>query len=350
MWLAMFTMLALAEPPQELEAVVLLVQGGSTCAGVLVEDEGLVATAYHCVSSGGRPLVRLRDGTRALGRVIAARPARDLALVEVPALAGHSGLEIRATPPEVGETVRALGHPFGAQRPGGFLEGTLQWSLSEGVVSSVGTQALQITAPINPGNSGGPVVDDEGRIVGIVSRRLQGDGMGFATRAEHLLPLRQRPRGWAQGGGTLSLMPFASAWEGQRGTFSVGGLVEVSVRDRVFAAGSLGFAPNARWEAVSFGRADWLMAELQGGVRQRAFRGFWSSSLDLYGGLAVLASTQATGDTLRVRTTRSAAPLVGAGLRVGKIGLSGAAVWRPEDGWSVRGTITYRWPGVLTVF
>ena len=59
------TSVALAAPP--LDAVVLVRQGASTCAGAFVDAEGTVATAYHCVTAGGRPKITTRDGRDAVG-------------------------------------------------------------------------------------------------------------------------------------------------------------------------------------------------------------------------------------------------------------------------------------------
>ncbi len=180
LWL--LPLLALAAPPQD--AVVLLVQGPGTCAGAFVDDQGTVATAYHCVTVGGRPRVTTFDGREALGRVTRVDVRQDLALVEVPDLAGSPSIPLRDGPAEVGSRVQVIGHPFGARRPVGFVEGTLRWAVSEGVLSAVGSRSLQFTAPINPGNSGGPLLDEEGQLLGVVSRALGGAGIGFAARAE----------------------------------------------------------------------------------------------------------------------------------------------------------------------
>ena len=72
-----------------LDAVVLLVTGPAWCSGVLIDDQGTVATAYHCVASGMRPRVRTRDGEQFVGKSIAWAPADDLALLSVPDLAGR---------------------------------------------------------------------------------------------------------------------------------------------------------------------------------------------------------------------------------------------------------------------
>ncbi len=63
-----------------LDAVVIVRQGSGLCAGAFMDDQGHVATAYHCVSAGGRPEIELRDGRRAVGRVVAWEARTDLAV------------------------------------------------------------------------------------------------------------------------------------------------------------------------------------------------------------------------------------------------------------------------------
>ena len=138
--------LAADAPPND--AVVLVVQGGATCAGAFIDDQGTVVTAYHCVCSGGRPRVETRDGRVAIGRVVGLAVRWDMALIEVPDLAGSAYLPVRRNAPAAGEPVRALGHPYGVSEPGGFLAGTLRWSVSQGIVSAVGPRAIQTTAPV----------------------------------------------------------------------------------------------------------------------------------------------------------------------------------------------------------
>ncbi|MFN7143139.1 MAG: S1C family serine protease [Myxococcota bacterium] len=178
----------------------LLQVGPSLCAGVVLADapsglatepgERVVATAYHCVAAGLRPLVRYRDGTEHVGRVRARDASHDLALLVVPGTV--TGLTLRAEEPVVGETVYGLGHPFG-QATGGKLANLLVWSASRGVVSGVGPWLVQTDTALNQGNSGGPLVDEQGRVVGIVSRKIKAEGVAFAARADRVAEMAAEP-------------------------------------------------------------------------------------------------------------------------------------------------------------
>src|SRR5687767_6063523 len=109
-----FAIAAAAEPVDAwLDAVVLVHQGSTTCAGAFVAAEGRVVTAYHCVAAGGRPRITTRAGESAVGRVAAVDRAADLAVIDVPALAGRPWLPVASAPPAPGEPVWALGHPLG---------------------------------------------------------------------------------------------------------------------------------------------------------------------------------------------------------------------------------------------
>ena len=177
-----------------MDAVVLVQLGSTTCAGAVIDPAGTVATAYHCVAPGGRPRLVTREGRRVVGRVTRVDRARDLAIIEAPELAGTAWLEPVDRAPALGTPVVALGHPAGADLPAGFYTGTLRFSASQGIVAAIGPEAVQITAPVNPGNSGGPVVDDRGRLVGVVSRRLAGQSLGFAGRADDIPGLTEPVR------------------------------------------------------------------------------------------------------------------------------------------------------------
>ena len=98
-----------------MDSVVLLVIGPGWCSGVVIDEEGTVATAYHCVASGLRSEVHTQAGMRHMGKTIAARPKDDIALISVPGLAGTvAPLTIRDSTPRRGETVYGLGHHFHA--------------------------------------------------------------------------------------------------------------------------------------------------------------------------------------------------------------------------------------------
>jgi S1-C subfamily serine protease len=112
--------------------------------------------------------------------VIGAQSDRDLAVLRV----GQAGLpvaELSSAPLRVGQLVVAIGNPYG-----------LDFTVTAGVVSALGRslpldrnttlgQLIQTDTPINPGNSGGPLVDVQGRVVGITTAILPfAQGLGFA--------------------------------------------------------------------------------------------------------------------------------------------------------------------------
>jgi hypothetical protein len=349
--LTLFTVLAFASPPSAvatgLEATVLLTTGASVCAGVVIEED-LVATAYHCISDGGRPMVQDADGQRRPGRVTAASVRDDLALVEVST--GLPRVPLADAAPAPGSTVHVLGHPFGTQEmTGGYLEGLLRFSTSSGVVSGLGPRALQTTAPVNPGNSGGPMVSEAGELVGIVSRRLRGDGLGFATRVEQLAQLLESARRPRLVGGSVHLGLTASAWGGADGTASIGGDLTVSLRDRVVLAAGGGLPVSPRWDALRFGTIRWVGAEARAGLRQRFFRGSLTTLLDAYAGVVSLTSRSGSRDSFRFQSESTVAPMAGGAVTFGGVSLDVGAVWVDGEV-AVRGQMRLGRPGRLWVF
>ena len=167
----------------------------STGSGVILSEDGFIVTNAHVVSgatqiqvqlasfdgSPGRSVLR-RQGKRLKAEIVGIDMETDLALIKVestglPALELADSEQVRQ-----GQLVLAFGSPLG-----------LENSVSMGIVSSVARQLepespmiyMQTDAPINPGNSGGPLVDVEGRVVGInsmiVSPSGASPGLGFAV-------------------------------------------------------------------------------------------------------------------------------------------------------------------------
>ena len=291
------------------DAVVFLEQGSSACAGVLIDPQGTVLTAYHCVTSGGRPR---GPGDLAIGRVDGMDRARDLAVVRT-GLRDEPHLQVRTHAPEADEPVRVIGHPQGASAPGGFLAGTLRWAVSEGTVSAVGSEAIQVTAPINPGNSGGPVVDAEDRVIGIVSRRLSGDGLGFAGRVDGETHLEQR------GLGVGGWIRASVAGQTTGAAFGVGLSVDLELRDRLIVGGTAALPVGARWEALRGTTVEQAPFSARVGLRQRFFRGRGAVRVDALGGLATLDRLTHDGD--RFRSSRTLVPTLGA-----RLGLPGGTL------------------------
>jgi S1-C subfamily serine protease len=156
-------------------------------SGVVVNGDGIVLTALHVVEGAGQIQVGLADGTTTTARIVTAQPSTDIAVLALDRLPQLVVPAVLGGPPAVGEAVFAVGDPLG-----------LRASLTAGVVSGterrIGTERgteidglIQFDAAVNPGSSGGPLVDRDGRVVGIVTalanpgRQDSFVGIGFAV-------------------------------------------------------------------------------------------------------------------------------------------------------------------------
>ena len=335
-----------AEP---IDAVVLIQQGSTTCAGAIIDEHGTVATAYHCVAPGGRPRVTTRSGEWTIGRVTHARVSGDLAVIEAPALAGQPWLPIREAPPAVGESIRVIGHPYGVRAPAGMMEGLLRWSTSEGIVSAVGPRAIQVTAPVNPGNSGGPLIDDDGRLLGVVSRKSAGgEGLGIVARGVDNL-LDEAPGHLRPFGGTAGATVFLTTFEGGYGSLSLGVRPEIAFRERVVLSGTYAFAPGAKWSALRFGEVRWIESEARVALRQRVFRGPYTGRIEAWAAWSGVVRLTGAIEQKRASVVRAyePAPFFGGTLSVSNAGFDMG--WSPVGG-EFTASMILRWPGVVTVF
>lgn len=149
---------------------------GSGGAGLVWGAAGLIVTNAHCVPRGASIEVCTDDRWRE-ARVIAYHPPHDLALLASPSVGGPS-LELRdAESLRPGELLFAHGHPLG-------VRDALAMGVLHDVARDQRTGAPRwIVADVRlaPGNSGGPLVDAEGRLVGINSMVV--NGLGVAVPA-----------------------------------------------------------------------------------------------------------------------------------------------------------------------
>ena len=220
-----------------LDAVVLLTNNGAFCSGALIDTEGTVLTAYHCIASGRHTHVEFRNGQTFEATTIAVDVNHDLALISLGDWSESDGkrhpvLRIHPTLPQQGETVYALGHPLAPYERKPLLAGTLQWSMSQGIVSAVGERLIQVDAPLNPGNSGGPILNTDGKIVGVASRKLRGDNLSFLGPATFVEPMQSNPQQQPWWGGQLSLGLGYQIPLGADGLPIVMGQVQLIARDR----------------------------------------------------------------------------------------------------------------------
>ena len=164
------------------EGLLELTSGPSSCAASWIGEEGEVVTAYHCVIS--RRMVVLRDahGNEWRAKVLATNRFLDLAYLRVEDAQNRVGLQVRHAPLKVGEATVVWGHPMASQAAGvPALEGLLAYSRFQGPVSAVGTSLVQLDVAFNPGISGGPVLDADGQIAAVASRKLRGEHLSFAA-------------------------------------------------------------------------------------------------------------------------------------------------------------------------
>jgi S1-C subfamily serine protease len=179
-------------------------EGTATGSGFVVDEDGTIVTNAHVVDGADEVTVSFEEGGDSIdAEVKGVDPDTDIAVLKIDPgevedltvlpLGDSSDLE-------VGDPVVAIGNPFGLQR-----------TVTTGIVSALQRQinapsgfsisnVIQTDASINPGNSGGPLLDAQGRVIGINSQIATGGGqgsvgIGFAVpvnTAKDLLPqLRQ---------------------------------------------------------------------------------------------------------------------------------------------------------------
>jgi serine protease Do len=156
-----------------------------TGTGVIIDERGYVVTNRHVVGSRQAVRVRLHDGTELAAQVLVAEAACDLAVLKISHDQKLPALPLAPTTDlMVGETVIAVGHPYGYTN-----------TVSTGIISALDREItmptgevigglIQTDASINPGNSGGPLLNINGELIGInVALREGAQGIAFALNA-----------------------------------------------------------------------------------------------------------------------------------------------------------------------
>ncbi len=154
--------------------------------GFIIDKSGIIVTNFHVVENAKKLLVTLSDNSQWPGKIIGTDPNNDLAIVMIEAPESrYDSLEFsNSNDISVGQKVLALGNPFG-----------LRQTLTTGIISALGRTIaakngrkiegiIQTDAAINPGNSGGPLLDSEGKVIGINTAIIGSAGsvgIGFAV-------------------------------------------------------------------------------------------------------------------------------------------------------------------------
>jgi len=164
-------------------------------SGFVVQEGGsyYVVSNYHVVQNDVNISVTFQGGNAYRGTVIGSDPYSDLAVLTVsgaPASVFYPLTFAVSSGLRVGQPVVAIGNPYG-----------LSGSLTEGLVSQLGrtlqdetsgnfsiADVIQISTPINPGNSGGPLLNAQGKVVGITTAIVSGSqGIGFAIPSDTIV-------------------------------------------------------------------------------------------------------------------------------------------------------------------
>lgn len=169
------------------EGIFLLeVASEGTGSGAVIDRRGHVLTNYHVVENANKVDVTLFNGKTYSATLVGADAANDVAVVRInaPQEELHPIKFGSSNRLKVGMRVFAIGNPFGLER-----------TMTTGIISSLNRSLavhrnrtiksiIQIDAAVNPGNSGGPLLDSQGRLIGIntaiASSTGQSAGVGFA--------------------------------------------------------------------------------------------------------------------------------------------------------------------------
>ncbi|MDR0568631.1 MAG: trypsin-like peptidase domain-containing protein [Spirochaetaceae bacterium] len=163
-------------------------QEGGSGSGSIIDTRGYVLTNNHVIENAYKVYINLADGSQFEGTVLGTDPENDIAVLQ---FTPPKGKELRTVPfgdsgsLKVGQKVLAIGNPFALER-----------TLTVGIISGLGRpiqtsrqniirDMIQTDASINPGNSGGPLLDTQGRLIGvntmIYSPSGGSVGIGFAV-------------------------------------------------------------------------------------------------------------------------------------------------------------------------
>ena len=167
-----------------------------TGSGVIIDPSGLILTNRHVAGDATSVTVTLADGRQFPGKTVGVDTLTDFAFVKIDAtdlptatLGDSSGLQ-------VGQLAIAIGDPLG-QFPGSVTTGivsgldrTIDVASETGGAGTTLRHLIQTDASINPGNSGGPLLDGDGKVVGIdTATSASAQGIGFALPIDLAKPI-----------------------------------------------------------------------------------------------------------------------------------------------------------------
>ncbi len=151
-------------------------------SGVIINSKGYIVTNHHVIAGSDRIDVTLTDGRKLSGKLMGADASSDIAIVKVDEEGLPSAELGDSDRLKVGQFVIAIGNPFALVGGPTVTTGVVS-ALNRNiqVENHVYESLIQTDAAINPGNSGGPLLDSDGRVIGISTAMVPfAQGIGFA--------------------------------------------------------------------------------------------------------------------------------------------------------------------------
>lgn len=188
-------------------------QAKSEGSGIIISEDGYIATNYHVVSymdpdstygNSSTMEVFLSDGRKVQAKFVGGDERTDLAVIKIdmgnltPVQYGDSS-KLKA-----GEMALVIGNPLGISLAGSVTKGCISAASRTINTGSATLTLIQTDAAVNPGNSGGALLNSEGKVVGIVNAKVSEtdvEGLGFAIPINDARPILEqlRENGYVKG-------------------------------------------------------------------------------------------------------------------------------------------------------
>jgi serine protease Do len=155
-------------------------EGRASGSGVIVDPKGYILTNNHVIENAREITVRLSDARKFAATLVGRDPKTDLAVLKVEAPAPLPAAELADSDRlRVGQWAIAIGNPFGLDRT--VTVGIISATARTRVGVATYENFIQTDASINPGNSGGPLLNLDGKVIGINTAIVAaGQGIGFS--------------------------------------------------------------------------------------------------------------------------------------------------------------------------
>ena len=169
-----------------------LQEAGSGSGFIINAQKGYIVTNNHVIAGAQKITVSLSDGRNLVAKLVGADPRTDLAVLQINAKNLTQVQLGDSNTLQVGEPVVAIGNPGGNQFARSVTTGVV--SATNRILDLQGESSfnlIQTDAAINPGNSGGPLVDYQGKVIGINSAKYAQtgfEGMGFSIPISDAMP------------------------------------------------------------------------------------------------------------------------------------------------------------------